>query len=276
MKTSQKILSLSLAATFAFGLSACSQDEPDSVTPSTPTATESVAPSPTTAPPTSLEEVPTYEATPELEEAQKAFPDVKDEEGATKEEIQLALFGAQRYTNSIYNSGYLANGSWVENGADSQELVKLFGKDWSDSYRAKLEGIINQLNNGSDEAAKNDAARDLMLHFFYFDNSGPLQIPASCEDNNQGVASCLASGHIENKDLTYQVNKGNGSIYVNTTFTANMQFEKDGVPGVSPIQYEIQLEMTKNPYPDEDNLRFAYIVNDIGGSWSIDKWHEGE
>lgn len=275
MKTSQKILSLSLAATFVFGLSACSKDEPDSVAPSKPAATESAAPSPTAAP-TSLDEVPTYKGSPELEEAQKAFPGIEDIEGATKEDIQLALYGAQRYTNGIYNSGYLANGSWVENGADSQELVKLFGKDWSDSYRAKLEGLINQYHNGKDEAAKNDAARDLMLHFFYFDNSGPLTIPPLCQGNNQGAASCLANGQIEDKDITYQVHESNGTIYVNKVFTANMQFEKDGVPGVSPVQYEIQLEMIKNPYPDEENLRFAYIVNDIGGSWKIDNWHEGE
>lgn len=278
MKKSAKILSLSLAATFLLGITACSEKNPTPTTPS-PTATSS-APSPSAS--SSPSSTPTRSDSPiiagtELKAAKEAFPDVKDEEGAKAEDIQLALYGSQRYINTVYNNGYLANGSWVANGADSQELVTLVGKDWSDSYRAKLESIINQYHHGPDEAAKTSAARDLMLHFFYFDNSEGMTVPDDCKENNVGVASCLVGATIDIKSgPSYQVNKSTGSIYVTTSFTANMRFVKDGIVGVSPVQYEMQLEMIKNPYPDEENLRFAYVVNDLGGSWKIDAWHEGE
>lgn len=274
------ILSLSLVATLAFGLAACSKDVESSPTPSSSSSPSTTSQAPT-APPTS---VATPSAKPsqsvatgtELEIAKKAFPNAEGEGKVTKEEVQLALASAQRYTNSIYNSGYLANGSWVKNGADSQELYKLFGRDWSDAYRLKLETLIDDFQKGSTEE-KDKAANDLLTNFFFFDNSGGLQLPKDCNMNQVGVSSCLVNEKLESTtDMTYQVNKETGSIYVNAHFTANVRFVKGGVQGVSPVQYDVQLEMIKNPYPDEENLRYAYIVNDIGGNWKIDKWHEGD
>jgi hypothetical protein len=285
MKNSVKpILSLSLAAALAFGLTGCNNEPEPAPSPTSssvaPTATPKPTPdvSGTTSPsatPNATSSVPAT-AESELQEAQAAFPNVKVNEGENKEQIQLALLGAQRYVNTVYNSGYLANGSWVKNGADSQELVKLFGKDWSDSYRLKLEALIDDYKNGNEEI-KNQASRDLIVHFFYFDNSGGMTLPKDCNTAAVGVSSCLLDEKLESDtELTYQYNKVTGSIYVNTRFTANVRFIKDGVQGVSPVQYDVQLEMIKNPHPDAENLRYTYIVNDIGGSWNIENWHEGE
>lgn len=274
------ILSLSLVATLAFGLAACSKDGESNPVPSSATNTASASQEPTTAPTSTI--APSIKPSPkatvgtELETAKKAFPNVEGEGKVSKEEAQLALASAQRYINSIYNSGYLANGSWVKNGADSQELYKLFGRDWSDSYRLKLETLIDDFQKGNTEE-KNKAANDLLTNFFFFDNSGGLQLPKDCNMNQIGVSSCLVNEKLESStEMTYQVNKETGNVYVNAHFTANVRFIKDGVQGISPVQYDVQLEMIKNPYPDEENLRYAYIVNDIGGNWKIDKWHEGE
>jgi hypothetical protein len=273
------ILSLSLVAAFlAFGLTACSKDASPTPNPSsTNTATPSsqqqtmaptVTPSATSTPTAVFEKK-------ELKEAQEAYPDVEAKEGATKEEIQLALFGANRYINTIYNSGYLANGSWVKNGADSQDLFKLYGQDWSDSYRSKLENLITEYHS-ADKEVKDKAAADLMIHFFFFDGTG-LTLPEDCSHNNVGVGSCLVNGQLESDtETTYQVNSVTGHIFVDAKFKANIRLIKDGIAGVTPITYNVQLEMIKNPYPDEENLRYAYIVNDLGGDWKIDKWYEGD
>lgn len=275
------LLSLSLAAALAFGLTGCTNKaEPaPSPTPSaTSTAKPSAAPTSSATPtqsPSASESVPPAQALNELEEAQKAFPDVKAEGNFSKEDIQLAAFGASRYTNTVYNSGYLANGSWVKNGADSQQLVKLFGKDWSDSYRQKIEQLVARTQTGTDEE-KNTAAKELLVHFFFFDNT-KLTLPDDCSDNNVGADSCLVDGKlVSDKEITYQVNHDTGSIYVNETFTANVKFVKDGVQGVTPVHYDVQLEMIKNPYPDAENLRYTYIVNDLGGTWKFENWREGE
>lgn len=277
MKTLKPILSLSLVATFSFGLVACNPDKgeptPEATSSSPATSAPSTSPSPGA---TSSAPAADPSAAPmplESEQAQKVFSDIEVDaaDGLTKEDIQLSLLGADRYVNNMYNNGYLANGSWATNGADSEELVKSFGKDWSDSYRAKVEGLIEKYKNGEEKASEN-----LLNHFFYYDGE-TLTLPEDCNDNNLAANSCLVGGLVEsNSDMTYQVNKETKAVYVNTSFTANVRFIKDGVQGVSPVKYNLQLEMIKNPYPDEENLRYAYIVNDLGGSWSIDNWHEGE
>jgi hypothetical protein len=289
MKNSLKpLLSLSLAASLAFGLAACShKSEP---TPSPTSTPSSTAPTSTASPTAQATEqattrptvdptaAPKYSGTAEteLEEAKQAFPDVEAVDGATKEDVQLAMLGAYRYVNTIYNSGYLMNGSWVKNGADSQELVKLYGKDWSDDYRLKLEVLIDTYHNGETEEAKTKAAKDLMNHFFYFTPYEGAEIPKDCSENTVGVSSCLVNGKLEfTAEPAYQVKKDSGSIYVDVYFDAKMRILKDGVQGVTPIRYHVQLEMKKNPYPDAANLRFAYIVNDLGGDWNIDEWREG-
>lgn len=276
MKTLKPILSLSLVATFSFGLVACNPDKGEptpEVTSSPTTATPSGTPSPdatSSAPAADPSAAPIPK---ESEQAQKAFSDIEVDaaDGVTKEDIQLSLLGADRYVTTMYNNGYLANGSWVANGADSGELVKTFGKDWSDSYRAKLEILIEKYKNSEENANEN-----LLNHFFYYEGE-TLTLPEDCNDNNIAANSCLVGGAIEsNSDMTYQVNRETKAVYVNISFTANVRFIKDGVEGISPVKYNLQLEMIKNPYPDEENLRYAYIVNDLGGSWSIDDWHEGE
>ena len=185
--------------------------------------------------------------------------------------------GATRYVNSVYNSGYLANGSWLKNGGDSQELATLHSKDWSDLYRAKIESLTERTKTGSEEDQKL-ASEELLVHFFYYDNkSTHLQLPDDCKDNSVGVASCLVGENlVSDSETTYQVNYDTGTVYIGMTFTANVRFIKDGVRGVTPIKYDVQLEMIKNPYPDEANLRYAYIVNDLGGSWKMGDWHEGD
>lgn len=275
------ILSLSLAAALVFGLAACNKPADPTSTPSATTsssqpATQSPSSTPTTTPtPTPSESVKPAAIGNELKEAQETFPNIEVAEGVDKREVQLAMLSAKRYVDGIYNSSYLANGSWVKNGTDSQELVKLFGKDWSDSYRSKIEGLVAGIHAPTKEE-RNSSAQDLLRHFFFYDNSG-MTSPDNCSSKTVGVSSCLVNGLIDyNSEMTYQVNKDNGSIYINMTFTDNVKFVKDGVPGVTPVHYDIQLEMIKNPYPDEENLRYAYIVNDLGGDWAIDKWHEGE
>lgn len=276
------ILNLSLVAALAFGVTSCSSGPTPNANPTLTTeATASSTPTPVTSD-RSTSSMPSSDPSSssgvvnELQAAQKAFPDIQVVDGANKEDTQLAMFGAQRYINSIYNSGYLANGSWVKNGASSQELVKLFGKDWSDAYRAKLEKLIEDATNGTPDI-KTQAAKDLMLNFFYFDNTGKITLPEDCSQNNFGAASCLVQGKLDgNTPMTYQVNKTTGAIYINAVFTANVRGIKDGIEGISPVQYNLQLEMIKNPYPDAKNFRYAYIVNDIGGSWHIDAWHKGE
>lgn len=286
MKNSMKpLLSLSLAAALAFGLSACSKNDTPSPTPSAsptvtlPEATSSSSPSPvpSNTPSTSVAPTKTATAADELKEAQEAFPDLQVNEGENKEQIQLALLSAKRYVNSAYNSGYLANGSWIKNGGTSQELVKLYGKDWSDSYRSKMESIVDEFHNGADQETQDKAASHLILNLLYFTNQSDMTLPSDCNANNVGVGSCLVNGKIEQDgEITYQADKESGKVYVNVSFTANVRFIKDGVQGVSPFKYKIQLEMIKNPYPDAENLRYAYVVNDIGGDWKIDTWHEGE
>jgi hypothetical protein len=222
--------------------------------------------------------IPSYSGTAEkeLKEAQEAFPDVKATDGASKEDIQLAMAQAYRYVSTIYNSGYLMNGSWVKNGADSQELVKLFGKDWSDDYRLKLEVLIDTFHNGETEEVRNKAAKDLMNHFFYFTPYEGAAVPKTCGENTVGVGSCLVGEKLDfTAEPSYRVNKATGNIYVDVYFDAKMRIIKDGVTGVTPIRYHVQLEMKKNPHPDAANLRYAYIVNDLGGDWNIDEWHEG-
>lgn len=286
MKNSLKpLLSLSLAAALAFGLTACTTNKTPTPSPS-PTATETSSPTPSITPsasptssasPSSSPEPVRSTAASELKEAQEAFPDLKVNEGENKEDIQLALLAAKRYVNTAYNSGYLANGSWVKNGGTSQELVKLYGKDWSDSYRLKMETIVDEFNTGADQQAQDKAASHLILHMFYFTNPAGFTPPDDCKDNNVGVGSCLVDGKIkQNDEITYQANQETGNVYVNINFTANMRLTKDGVKGITPFNYNVQLEMVKNPYPDAENLRFAYIVNDIGGDWKNDAWHEGE
>lgn len=276
------ILSLSLAAAFAFGLAGCSnKSEPiptqspttsTSTTPATPS--QSPAPTSTTAPTTSASAAPVVVEN-ELEEAKKAFPNVEAEGSISKEDIQLAALSATRYVTSIYNSGYLANGSWIKNGGDSQELAKIYGKDWSDSYRVKIESLVDNTKTGSNEE-QTAAAKELLRHFFFYDNSG-MTLPDDCSDNNVGVASCLVGENLVfDSETTYQVNHETGAVYINMLFTANVKFVKDGVQGVTPVKYDVQLEMIKNPYPDVENFRYAYIVNDLGGNWKIEQWHEGE
>lgn len=274
------ILSLSLAAAFAFGLAGCSNDpepiptqSPTTSTSTTP-ATPSQTPAPTTTPTTSASAAPVVVEN-ELEEAKKAFPNVEAEGSISKEDIQLAALSATRYVNSIYNSGYLANGSWIKNGGDSQELAKIYGKDWSDSYRVKIESLVDGTKTGSNEE-QTAAAKELLRHFFFYDNSG-MTLPDDCSDNNVGVASCLVGEKLVfDSETTYQVNNETGAVYINVLFTANVKFVKDGVKGVTPVKYDVQLEMIKNPYPDVENFRYAYIVNDLGGNWKIEQWHEGE
>jgi hypothetical protein len=285
MNTSTKsLLSLSLAAALAFGLSACSKDNTPDPTPSpsissakptitaSPSASSSASPTPTNSSVPSV----SYSADSELKEAQEAFPNLKVNEGEDKEQIQLALLAAKKYVNTAYNSGYLANGSWIKNGGSSQELVKLYGKDWSDSYRLKIEEMVDEFHNGADQAKQDEAASHLILNMLYFTNQQGFTLPEDCNANNIGVSSCLVNGEIvQDGDMTYQAN-ANGNVYVNVNFTANVRFIKDGIQGVSPFKYKVQLEMVKNPYPDAENLRFAYVVNDIGGDWKIETWHEGE
>lgn len=274
------ILSLSLAAAFAFGLAGCSNDpepiptqSPTTSTSTTP-ATPSQTPAPTTTPTTSASAAPVVVEN-ELEEAKKAFPNVEAEGSISKEDIQLAALSATRYVNSIYNSGYLANGSWIKNGGDSQELAKIYGKDWSDSYRVRIESLVDGTKTGSNEE-QTAAAKELLRHFFFYDNSG-MTLPDDCSDNNVGVASCLVGEKLVfDSETTYQVNNETGAVYINVLFTANVKFVKDGVQGVTPVKYDVQLEMIKNPYPDVENFRYAYIVNDLGGNWKIEQWHEGE
>lgn len=275
MKSSVKpILSLSLVAVLAFGLTACSKDAAPTPNP-TATTTTSPSPQPTDAPTTSPSATSTAFEKQELKQAKEAFPDIEVQEGENKEEIQLAVFGANRYINSIYNSGYLANSSWVKNGADSQELFKIYGKDWSDDYRGKLESLIEDYHSADDEV-KTKAERELFLHFFYYDGTS-LTAPADCDDNSVTALSCLVNEKLESDtDITYQYNPTTGHVLVNANFTANVRLVKDGVNGVTSVTYNVQLDMIKNPYPDEENFRYAYIVNDVGGEWTNSKWHEGE
>jgi hypothetical protein len=287
MKNSLKpLLSLSLAAALAFGLTACSKNE-EPASPPTPSNTASTtAPSPTASSSPSITPSPSASSTQsntadtaanELKEAQEAFPELKVSEGQDKEQIQLALLSAKRYVKTVYNSGYLTNGSWIKNGGTSQELVKLYGKDWSDSYRLKMESLVEEFHNGSDQAAQDEAASHLILNMLYFTNTSDMTLPDNCNANNVGVGSCLVNGSLEQDgEMTYQADPKTGKVYVNVNFTANVRFIKDGVQGVSPFKYKIQLEMIKNPYPDAENLRYAYIVNDIGGDWKIETWHKGE
>lgn len=279
-KPFKSLLSLSLAASFAFGLTSCSHDPGPMPSPAPTTSTASASPNPTETAtvPSKDSSSPAPASTPinEAQEAQKAFPDIQATDGASKEDIQLAMSSAYRYVNTAYNSGYLINGSWVKNGADSQELVKMFGKDWSDDYRLKVEVLVDAFHNGETDDAKNKAAKDLMNHMFYFTPYDGVEIPKDCSENNVGVASCLVGEKLDfTAEPSYQVNKETGSIYVNVYFDAKMRIIKDKVPGVTPIRYHVQLEMKKNPNPDVANFRYAYIVNDIGGDWSIDDWHEG-
>lgn len=287
MKNSLKpLLSLSLAASLAFGLAACSpkpeptpSPSPTNSATSTPSPSVSASPTPSaTAPTVDPSALPTYSNTAanELEEAKLAFPDVEAGDGASKEDIQLAMLGAYRYVNTIYNSGYLANGSWVKNGATSQELVKLFGKDWSEDYRAEIEVLVDTFHNGENEEIKNKAAKDIMNHFFYFIPYDGVEVPKDCSENSAGVASCLVGESLEyTAPPSSRVNTATGSIYVDVYFDAKMRIIKDGVQGVTPIRYHVQLEMKKNPHPDAANLRYTYIVNELGGDWNIDEWHEG-
>lgn len=278
-KSSKPILILSLAAVLCFGVVSCSNNSEAPKPTASPSVTSIPAGSPSAGTtPSALPTESSSTASKELSEAQKALPNLKVNAGENKEDILLAVYGASRYVNTIYNSGYLANGSWAKNGADSQELYKVYGKDWSDSYRAKMESIISDYHSTDSETQK-EAAKLLMYNMFYSDDSmgNNIKTPDDCSQNNVGATSCLVGGNvILDKEITYQVNHNNGNIIVGIAFTDNLRLINNGVEGITPIHYNMQLEMMKNPYPDEQNLRFAYIVNDIGGQWTIDSWHKGE
>lgn len=284
MKSSIKpLLSLSLVAVLGFGLVGCNNDTPTPEPTSKPTASSTQSAAPTSTPTQTSTAKPTESATDapvpvkgELEQAQAAFPNPDVVQGATKEEAQLVLNSASRYIKDIYNSGYVTNGSWFANGADAQELVNLYGQYWSDTYRAKVEALVNTVKTEPEPTLKAQAENDLLLSIFFYDNSNKaMKLPDSCNQNNQGAASCLKGGSITDITLNYTKNK-EGVFYVGATFTANVKFVKDGKQGISPVKYDVQLEMIKNPYPDAENLRYAYIVNDIGGQWNINNWQEGE
>lgn len=275
MNTTKKLITLSLAATFAFGLVSCnkgSEDEPK------PTASPSASPSssPSTSPSSSplptgpieeAEQAPADTAESELQKAQEAFPDVED--GPDKEKIQLALFNATRYINAIYDNGYLASGSWVKDGADAQKLYELQGHNWSDDYRAKLDLIIHDYKNGVDAETKETAESDLLRHFFFLSNT-TLQPSDKCSVGGVGAPSCLTD-QISLADMFF-TKYDNGNILVETKFTLNVETKKDGKSGTIPIDYTIWLEMTENPYPDVENLRYSYIVQDLGGGWKSHGW----
>lgn len=280
MKKFKSVFSLSLVAALSLSLAACS----DHPSPSVPTSSPSSSISPSAVPSATSTPASTPSATgsvadtsTELAEAKKAFPDLKVTDEQNKDNVFLATYDAVRYVDTIYNSGYLANGSWAKNGASGVELYKIYGNNWSDTFRAKMDGMIADYHS-SDATTQSKAQMSLLYHMFFTDNKmGAFQFPDDCNQNNIGANSCLVGNKPTfDKEVTYQINPSNGSIYINTAFTLTLRVIKDGVEGISAVHYDVQLEMVKNQHPDAKNLRYAYVVNDIGGSWNIDSWHKGE
>lgn len=282
MKKFRLVYSLSLAAALAFSLAACSDNSNSTVPSATPSVavTPSSGPSvtPTTIPtPTSTASDAVTDTSKELEEAKKAFPNLKVSDEKNRDNVFLATYGAVRYVNTIYNSGYLSNGSWAKNGASGEQLYKMFGNSWSDTFRAKMDGMISDYHS-SDTDTQTKAQKSLLYYMFFTDSKmGSFQFPEDCDQNNVGANSCLADNKpVVDKEVTYQINPTNGSVYVNIAFTDNLRVINNGVEGISAVHYDLQLEMVRNLHPDAKNLRYAYVVNDIGGSWTIDSWKKGE
>ena len=268
-----------MAAAFAFGLTSCSKDpEPEPPKPSasaTASPSPSPSPSPSEAGPTlgPEDEAPEDTAETELKKAREMFPNI-DEEGEQKDNVQLALFNATRYVDSIYDNGYLANGAWDKDGADSQRLYELHGHNWTDDYRGKIDSIISDYKDGETQEIKDDAAKTLLTHFFYLNDVGSLSASADCETPDESAPSCLTE-RIEIKDMQYTI-FDDGNIAVDGKFTINVKTKKDGVEGIVPIDYTVWLEMTKNPYPDVENFRYTWIVQDAGGGWKSGGWSAKE
>lgn len=285
MKKFNSVFSLSLAAALALSLAACSDHVGTSVPTSSPSATVSPSSSPSVSPtatPTPTATTPaatgsTADTSNELAEAKKAFPNLQVKDEQNKDDVLLATYDAVRYVDTVFNSGYLANGSWAKNGASGEQLYKIFGNNWSDTFRAKMDGMVADYHS-SDAATQVKAQKELLYYMFFTDSQmGSFQFPDDCSQNNVGANSCLVGNKPTiDKEVTYQINPSNGSIYVNVTFTGNLRVINGGVEGVSAVHYDLQLEMVKDQYPDAKNLRYAYVVNDIGGSWNIDSWHKGE
>lgn len=275
----KRFIALSLAATFSFGIVSCdkgSSGDAPTPAPSSPSASSSPSATPSAQPsdPAILqgEGVPADTAETELSKAKEAFPDI-NEDGEEKEKVQLALFNATRYVNSIYDSGYLANGSWVENGADAQELFELYGHNWSDDYRAKNDLLIYDFKNAEDSDARNEAETDLLRKMFFL-NSDTLKPADTCNENSVSAPSCLTEPIILS-DMSYS-KYDDGVILVEAKFSLNIATKKDGKLGAVSMDYDIWLEMTENPYPDVENLRYSWIVDDLGGSWKTNGWTENQ
>ena len=275
MRTKKRLYFAAIGITLVagLGLSGCTStpDTPEPTTTSTPDGSAPV----NTSTPGTKEEGLAQQITPEdaekmteLEEAQKAFPDVtQGSDGATKEEIQLALYSAARYVDNIYDDNYLANGSWATDGYDFNVIKDKYEKYWDVAYSSYLQSLVTDVQNN-----KADANRDLIQAMFFFDPAGQnLTIADDCIAGGT-LNSCLKDGVlVYDTGWNYRVSE-DGSIFTSVGITANVRFVKDGVEGVSPVRYNLELQMVPNPRVDEAADYPAYITRGVTGDWRINEW----